>query len=153
MLNWYDDQYISINFSGRPCVVPRYPMPSMSKEEIKHIKKYPFVNLKDLQVKLIDYYNQKTYVFDIPKGYYWDGATIPRIFWRIVGSKTDPAFLIASMIHDVLCENHNYVDGDRYFADKVFERLLHVADVNAFTRWLMFHSMDNFQKFCGWEKK
>ena len=91
-----------------------------------------------------------TYSFTIPKGYCWDGATIPRIFWRLIGSKTDPAFLIASMIHDVLCENHNYVNNDRYFADKVFERLLYVADVPAFNRWIMFHSVDNFQKFCKW---
>lgn len=153
MLNWYDGEHISISFSDRPCIVTRYPMPSMTDDQIKEVKKYPFVNHKDLQVKLIDYYKQKTYTFTIPKGYCWDGATVPRIFWRLVGSKTDSAFLIASMVHDVLCEHHDYVDNDRYFADKVFERLLYVANVNAFTRWLMFHSVDNFQKFCGWEKK
>ena len=57
------------------------------------------------------------------------------------------------MIHDVLCENKDYVDYNRYLADKVFERLLFVAGVPAFTRWLMFHSVDNYQKMFGKDLK
>jgi hypothetical protein len=55
------------------------------------------------------------------------------------------------MVHDVLCENHNYVDNDRYFSTMVFERLLYAEGVGGFKRWLMKHSVDNFQKFCDWE--
>lgn len=152
MINWYEDDYIGIKFSERPHVDVRYPEPYMSKNEIEDVKKYPFLNCKDLKVQLDNYFAEKTYTFIIPKNYKWDGATIPRLFWRLIGSKTDSAFLIPSLIHDVLCENHNYVDNDRYFADKVFERLLYIAGVPAFNRWLMFHSVDNFQKFCKWEK-
>lgn len=151
MLNWYDGDFISINFSERPAVCTLYPTPNMTAAEKTAIKKYPFLNRKEITVELKDYDKNKIYTFVIPKGYKWDGATIPRMFWRIIGSKTDPAFLIASMVHDVLCENHHYVDNDRYFADKVFERLLYVADVPAFQRWLMFHSVDNFQKLCKWQ--
>ena len=150
MLAWYFDKNLAIEFSSKPLVGTRYPMPSMSDDEIKSIKKYPFINRKELYVELTDIPNNITYTFTIPKGYCWDGATIPRVFWRIIGSSTAPEFLIASLIHDVLCENHNYVDNDRYFADKVFERLLYVAKVPAFQRWLMFHSVDNYQKLCGW---
>ena len=92
-------------------------------------------------------------MFTIDKGYRWDGATIPRFAWRIIGSKTDSKFLIPSMIHDVLCENKNLVNYDRYFADKVFERLLSVSNVSSWRRWLMFHTMDNYQKFQGWDDK
>ena len=63
----------------------------------------------------------KTYIFIIEAGYDYDGASIPRLLWRIVGSKESIEFKIAALIHDVLCENHNYVDYDRYFADRVFE--------------------------------
>jgi len=153
MLNWYNDDNLAIDFSGKPLVATRYPLPSMSDEEKNSIKKYPFINRKELYVELSDIPSNVTYSFTIPKGYCWDGATIPRMFWRLIGSKTAPEFLIASMIHDVLCENHNYVDNNRYFADKVFERLLYVAGVNPLTRFIMFHSVDNFQKFCKWGDK
>lgn len=153
MLNWYKDDYIGIKFSEEPHPSVRYPLSSMTDAEKQKVRKYPFFNRKDLKVVLDDYFLEKTYTFTIPKGYCWDGATIPRVFWRLIGSPTDSAFLIPSMVHDVLCENHNYVDNDRYFADKVFEKLLLVSGVSAFNRWLMFHSVDNFQKFCKWGQK
>lgn len=153
MYYWYDDNLISINFGVKPQVGIRYQLPSMSDVEKESIKQYPFINKKDLYVELGDKKKNVVYTFTIPKGYCWDGASIPRLFWRIIGSKTEPTFLIASLIHDVLCENHGYVDNDRYFADKVFERLLYVAGVNPVTRFLMFHSVDNFQKLCKWRIK
>ena len=152
MREWYKDEKLAILFDVRPCVHIRYALPSMTKKEKENIRKYPFINSKDLKVELHDYIKDKIYSFDIPKGYCYDGASIPRIFWRLIGAKTDPAFLIPSLIHDVLCEHHNYVDNDRYFADKVFERLLYVSGVAPLSRWLMFNSVDNFQKFCGWGK-
>ena len=153
MINWYEDDYIGIKFSENPHPYIRYALPSMTDAEKANIKKYPFINRKDLKVQLDDYFSEKIYTFTIPKGYKWDGASIPRMFWRLIGAKTSPEFLIPSMIHDVLCENHKYVDNDRYFADRVFEKLLNVSGVPAFNRWLMFHSVDNFQKFCKWGDK
>ena len=152
MINWYDGDILKIEFSEKPHVIMRYALPSMTASEKSNIARYPFKNLKDLSVVLKDCNKKQSYNFIIPKGYSWDGASIPRIFWRLIGSKTDSAFLIPSMIHDILCEHHEYVNNDRYFADKVFERLLYVSGVPAFNRWLMFHSVDNFQKFCKWEK-
>ncbi len=153
MVVWYEDQDLKISFSLCPHIDVRYVTPSMNKEEKEDIKKYPFINKKAFDVVLYDYKKGKEYSFKIPEEYKWDGATIPKLFWRLIGSKTDNRFLIASLIHDILCENHNYVDYDRYFADKVFERLLYVSEVTAFIRWMMFHSVDNFQKFCGWKCK
>lgn len=152
MLTWYEDYNIGIEFSSMPSVFPRYPYFGMTDEELDIVEKYPFINRENLTVKLHDYDNCKRYSFTIPKGYCWDGASIPRVFWRLIGAPSDTKFLIPSLIHDVLCENHNYVDNDRYFADKVFERLLYVSGVSAFNRWLMFHCVDNYQKFCGWQR-
>lgn len=149
MRYWYEDDDIAILFDQRPQVAVRVILPSMTIFEKKSIQKYPFINKRELKVRLEDKKKDKVYIFDIPKKYQWDGASIPKAFWRLIGSKTDSAFLIPSLIHDVLCENHSYVDNDRYFADKVFERLLYVSGVSAFKRWLMFHSVDNFQKVCG----
>lgn len=83
----------------------------------------------------------------------WDGASIPWFAWRIIGAKTDSRFAIPSLIHDLMCENKQFVNYDRYFADKIFERLLYVSKVPAVKRWAMFHSVDNFQKLQNWEEK
>tara|TARA_Y100000592_G_C5424396_1_gene294927 strand:+ start:781 stop:1161 length:381 start_codon:yes stop_codon:yes gene_type:complete len=40
--------------------------------------------------------------YTIPKGYKWDGATIPQIFWSLVGSPFQPKFMKASLVHDFL---------------------------------------------------
>lgn len=152
MINWYEDKNLKICFSEIPHVCIRYILPTHTAEEKKSIEKYPFICKTELKVELVDKKKNKTYKFTIPKGYCYDGASIPRLFWRVIGSNTDNHFLIAALIHDVLCENHNYVDNNRYFADKVFERLLYVSGVSSFNRWVMFHSVDNFQKFCHWDK-
>lgn len=150
-MEWYKDETMEIIFDKAPIVRMSTILPSMTALQKQTIEKYPFVCLQQIEVTIK--YKDNTYKFSVPKGYRWDGATIPRIFWRLIGAKTDPRFLIPSMIHDVLCENKHYVDYNRYLADKVFERLLFVAGVPAFTRWLMFHSVDNFQKFNGWKKE
>lgn len=151
-VDWYNDQDIGIYFSEEPKVCIQYVHPDTPKKVKEQINKKPFINRSKLHVVLIDRTDYERYEFDIPEGYTWDGASIPRMFWRLIGPKTDPKFLIPSMIHDVLCENHDYVNGDRYFATIVFERLLYVSGVNRFSRWMMKHSVDNFQKFCKWEK-
>lgn len=153
MIEWYKDKDLAIFFDKRPSVSMRYALPSMSAADKNAVAKYPFENKLSLKVVLFNHQKQKKYEFVIPKGYCWDGATIPRLFWRLIGAKTDSRFLIPSMIHDVLCENHDYVDNDRYFSTCVFERLLYISGVSAFNRWLIFHSVDNYQKFCNWEEQ
>ena len=55
-----------------------------------------------------------------------------------------------SLIHDVLCEHHEYVDNDRAFSSKVFDALLEAGEVKPFKRFLMKNSVDLFQRFCDW---
>ena len=150
MITWYSDEETGILFDKVPNVTIRYVTPFTTDEEKKAINKKPFINLTDLKVVLQDKVLQENYEFIIPKNYVWDGASIPRVFWRLIGSKTDNRFLIPSLIHDVLCENHDYIDNDRYFSTCVFERLLYVSKVNPVSRWTIKHSVDNFQKFCNW---
>ena len=148
---WQDDKYCRVGFSELPDIGNKeINKLVMSKEEIKGAKKKPLFLKNEITVCLIDKTKNKTYTFHIEKGYDYDGASVNRIFWRIIGSKENIEFKIAALIHDILCENHSYVDNDRYFADRVFEKLLEVSDVGHFRRWLMFHSVDNFQKFCSW---
>ena len=150
MITWFDDEEIAILFDKVPNVAMRYVTPFTTEEETKQINKKPFINKKNLNVRLTDKIEETVYEFEVPEDYTWDGASIPRIFWRLIGAKTDPRFLIPSMIHDVLCENHDLIDENRYLSTIVFERLLYVSKVNPFSRWLMKHSVDNYQKFCNW---
>lgn len=56
--------------------------------------------------KIIAYFgNSSTH---LPSGYRWDGASIPRLFWTVLGvSPDDPRSLIASAFHDAGCANPN----------------------------------------------
>ena len=150
LCKWYADDDMAIFFSRKPDVCFRVIEPEMPKEEKDDIAEKPFLNKKEVTIVLFDLKRNRRYSFTAKEGYTWDGATIPRLCWRVIGAKTDPRFLIPSMVHDILCENHDFAGNDRYFADKVFERLLYVSGVSAFKRWAMFHSVDNFQKFQGW---
>ena len=150
MLEYYSNKKVSILFDDIPKVCIRYYVPSMNEEERKSIEKYPFINKRNLFVKLVDREKNKSYDFLIPKGYCYDGASIPRLFWRIIGSNTDNRFLIPALIHDTLCENHSYIDNDKNFSTEVFNALLEANKINAFKRYLMKHSVNCFQNFCKW---
>ena len=150
MLEWYSNKYVTIYFDNIPRVGIRYILPSSTKETKKSIKKYPFINKKLLKVELIDKRKNKQYNFSIPKGYCFDGASVPRFFWRIIGANTDNKFLIAALIHDILCENHHYIDNDRSFSSQVFNALLEASDVTPIKRYCMKHSVNIYQRFCKW---
>ena len=151
MLEWYSNKYAGIFFDNLPFVGIRYIVPSDSEDKKKSIKKYPFINKRLLKVKLKNNKKNKIYYFEIPKCYCFNGASIPRLFWRVIGSNTDNKFLIAALVHDVLCENHNYVDNDRKFSTQVFNALLEASEVNSLQRFCMKNSVNFYQMFCGWE--
>ena len=152
MNKWYSNKFVGIFFDNYPWVGIRYILPDTPSEQKKSIKKYPFINRRRLRVKLIDYKKNKEYEFEIPKGYCFDGATVPRFFWRIIGPNTDNKFLIAALIHDVLCENHAYIDNDRNFSTQVFNALLEASEVFPIKRFFMKNSVNLFQVFCNWEE-
>ena len=151
MIEWYKSDKLSIYFDTIPQVAVRSILPTFTKEEKQSVKKYPFICKNTLHVKISDNKNGCDYEFTIPKGYCYDGASIPRIFWRIIGSNTDNQFLIPALIHDVLCENHQYINNNRHFSTEIFNALLEVSDVFCLKRFFMKYSVDSFQKlFCKW---
>lgn len=151
MLEWYHNKKVGVYFDDVPRIAMRYILPSTTTELKKSIKKYPFMNKKLLKVKLVDIKKDKIYKFEIPKCYCFDGASVPRFFWRVIGANTDNKFLVAAMIHDTLCENHHYVDNDRKFSTQVFNALLEASEVCPFKRFLMKNSVDFYQRFCNWK--
>lgn len=153
MINWYQSKDLTIQFDDVPYVSIRYALPSDTDAEVKSKKKFPFINKRALTVRIIYHKDHdRTHEFTIPKGYCFDGASIPRLFWRVIGAPTDNSFLIAAMVHDTLCENHQYVLNDRQLSSDVFNALLKTSQVCGFKRFLMKHSVNVFQRFCGWGK-
>ena len=69
----------------------------------------PFILMNDVEY-LSNKYHGLNYRIFINKGYNWDGASIPRLFWRIVGSQYDPQIAPASMVHDWLCEHKDFIE-------------------------------------------
>ena len=152
-IKWYEDEKLGIYFSTMPSVSVRYIVPSNTEEERKSISKYPFISKRELKVQLCNKKKQKVYNFVIPKGYCYDGASIPKLFWRVIGANTDNHFLIPALIHDVMCEHHEYIDNDRAFSTNVFNALLYTEDVGSCKRFFMKNSVACFQTlFAKWGK-
>lgn len=152
MLLIYSDKDVEINFNDTPHVDIRYMLPWMSELEKQDIKKKPFMNQYELSIVIKDIKCNESYEFAIPEHYTWDGASIPRPFWRLIGAKTDNQFLIASCIHDYMCENHEVVGNKRNLSSKIFKGLLIASGVGKFKAQTMYLAVDNFQRLCNWSK-
>jgi hypothetical protein len=53
-------------------------------------------------------------------GYWYDGATIPKIFQKFIGKPLDPRFMLPSLAHDIACESRI----DHWIESTVFYELL-----------------------------
>lgn len=151
MIKWYSDDKICILFSEKPCLGVRYVLPTQSEREKASIKKYPFICRKRLEVTIIDKQIGKFYNFAIPKSYCWNGSDIPRIFWRLVGSRSEPQYLIASCLHDFMLENKYLIDYNRRLTSLVFRGCLIEAGVSKLKANIMSEAVDLFQRFQKWD--
>lgn len=148
-IDWACNKDVLISFDKEPIVMVRIIKPEMSPLEKRSIAKYPFICKKSLEVLIFDNKKFKQYNFKIKDGYCWDGASIPRMFWRLIGANTAAEFLIPSLIHDVLCENHSYIDNNRELSSKVFRALLIASGVGEIKANVMYAAVDLYQKVKG----
>lgn len=149
MITWYADDIVTIQFSRMPRTETLNATPYSTPEEIDDINKKPYLLLHEIEVVIL--YKNKTYKFSVEKHYRWNGANIPFGLWNLIGSPSDNRFRIPSMLHDKLCENHDFIGYDRLLSSIIFERLLRVAGVNKIKRQVMFLAVDNFQRiFRNW---
>lgn len=101
------EKIINVEFSDNPDVRIRVISSQDSDCLKKAKKKYPFELYNSLNVMVTT--SKRKFEFTIFNGYTWNGADIPRLFWRVIGSRTDNDFLIASMLHDYLLEFKVYI--------------------------------------------
>jgi hypothetical protein len=59
-------------------------------------------------VQVFSYSDTEGHSLGADKGFVTDGASIPRVFWSIVGGPFDGKYVGAAVIHDVGCTNHKY---------------------------------------------
>lgn len=70
-----------------------------------------------------------------------DGASIPKFFWRIIGSPFIGLYRDASVIHDVYCDNHLRPAQEVH---DVFNEMMFTRGVPDVKRETMFNAVDKF---------
>jgi len=70
----------------------------------------------------------------VPKGFLTDGASIPRLAWRIIGSPFTGKYTGGSLVHDWLYHTQTCT---RSYADSIFKEAMEVSGVS----WLKRNSM------------
>ena len=111
------------------------------------------VNNKEKPFKLINsisYLSNYNYYIYIDKDYTWNGANVPRFLWRIIGSQYNPEFLEASLVHDWLCENKQFIleHGAKVSSD-IFRDILVENGVSKFKANLMSTAVYLWQLIQG----
>ena len=101
------EQVCNVKFDKIPDIRIRVISEKDTKEIIKNKKKIPFQLHNIVKVKIKT--TKREISFTIFKGYTWNGADIPRIFWRIIGARCDNDFLIASLVHDYMLEFQEFL--------------------------------------------
>lgn len=152
-IKWYEDEELAIFFNTMPRVAVRYVVPSMTTLEKQSVKKFPFICKSSLNVAIFDHKKEKCYKFTIHKDYCWNGSDIPRFFWRLVGAKSEPQYLIASCLHDWVLEHKQVIDYNRRLSTEIFKACLLEAGVGKIKASIMAEAVDLFQRFQNWGKK
>ena len=90
---------------------------------------------------------------DEPEGSSYDGASIPRAFWSIVGHPLQTEFRWASYWHDRLCERSR-TWSERRLADAVLLTLLELDDVGYVRRTAMWLAVRAYAWFVwSWRRR
>jgi hypothetical protein len=146
---------LKINTNYRPDCDTREIYPDDAEDVRKDKKKFPFILNNAVVIDGIYFDENKEafhFTFSIKERYTWDGATIPRLLWFIIGAKGSPEFLIASMLHDVVCQNKYMLNGNRYLSSLILRETLLSCGTPKWKADVMFFSVDLWQRTQGWEK-
>lgn len=113
------------------------PMPSVTPGEEKGTWRL----LQDYSLSIT--IKSKQYTFLIKAGFVFDGASIPRLLWRLCGHPMEAPRLAAALIHDWL---YRAQLTDRDIADDIFNAICKAVGMSALRtgpEWLALRT-------CGW---
>jgi len=92
------------------------------------------------------------YTINVPMGFFYDGASIPRFLWVFFGTPFQSCHDVPSCIHDYLYRKDCTPDVDRKEADVIFYELLRGNGVSYFKALLMYYGVRMFGWY-SWRKK
>lgn len=156
------EKVISIKFNKIPNVCVRVIDDNDTEATKKAKIKYPFKLHNTIIVTIIT--TVREFSFEIYNGYTWNGADIPKFFYRIIGSRTSNEFLVASMIHDYMLEfkvfilnsvlkNKMTVNEYRRLTSLIFREKIKSQGTPVIKANIMSWCVDVFQHYCnkkGW---
>lgn len=156
------EEITDILFSPVPDVMIRVIEFGDSQAVIDSKKKYPFKLHNSITVCVGT--NKRDFSFCVHNGYTWNGADIPRFLWRLIGSRTDNDFLLASMVHDYLLDFRYKMMNEvlnqelsteeyRRLTSLIFREILKHSGTKTVKANIMSWFVDFFQSFQkGWKK-
>jgi hypothetical protein len=80
---------------------------------------------------------------NVPKGFETDGASIPRLFWPIVGHPLNGKHARAATVHDYL---YFTGEGSKESADRIFLEAMKTDGVSKLRRNIMYYAVKWFGK-------
>lgn len=90
-----------------------------------------------------EYYPDEGDVIEVPHGFVFDFASIPRIFWSFIGSPTGK-YGPAALIHDYLYFTQTV---KRHEADKIFYTIMRILGISRWRRSMMYFAV----RLAGWK--
>lgn len=85
------------------------------------------------------------YVFKLPIGFKTDGASIPRILWRVCGTPLEAPRVYAALVHDWLYSGGD-PDATRGEADAIYRDIQIALGVSRVKAWVEWAAL----RLCGW---
>ena len=72
------------------------------------------------------------------EGFIFDGASVPRVLWNIIGSPFTGKYTLASLIHDALYRSESL---KRKECDEIFLEIMKKSNVNYIKRYAMYYGV------------
>ena len=137
----------NVNLSNDPEIKTQPVFNEDNKDTIAKKQKKQFITDTSSMLKVTFEDDTALYLY-APKGYDYDGATIP---FGI--GKGNMKLLIPALFHDIMCDKKEIINYNRELSSKIFYECLVYCHVNKIIAGVMYLFVDNFQKFQDWGRK
>lgn len=108
-------------------------MKKMNKFSDEHVDIRKLPKGKAMLLAPFSYENDEYKITVLP-GFIFDGASIPRFFWRVIGHPFSYPVLRAGLVHDVLYATEYF---DREYADQLFADMLDLSGISELKEFAM----------------
>jgi len=99
------------------------------------------LNTKEYQMRSTLSFENDKYKVVVAQGFVTDGASIPRLFWGIIGCPLRGKYVGSAIIHDGLYASHRLSKSE---ADKFFLEMMKHNGVGVIRRYAMYYAVKIF---------